>query len=99
MIYLLPTFSIGVDGLIHDSRRELLTDCRGYDLLLVDGTITGTFFDTFEFFDNIHAFGDFTEDGVVHVKPRGGRGGDKKLTTISAWACVGHSENTCFIEL
>ena len=70
---------------------ELLADCRGYNLLLVDGTITCTFFDTFEFFDDIHAFGDFTEDGVVHVKPRSGCGGDEELAAISSWTCIGHS--------
>ena len=70
---------------------ELLADCRGYDLLVVDGAITGTFFYTFEFFDDIHAFGDFTEDGVSHVKVRSGYGSNKKLATISAWACVSHS--------
>ena len=71
--------------------EELLADCRGYDLLVVDGAITGTFSDTFEFFDDIHAFGDFTEDGVVHVKPRCGCGSDKKLAAISSWTCIGHS--------
>ena len=82
---------VGVGGPIHDPLRELLADCRGYDLLLIDGAISSTFFDTFELLDDIHAFGDFTEDGVVHVKPRSGCCGDKKLATISAWACVGHS--------
>ena len=68
------------------------------DLLIFDRAVTCTFFHTFESIDDIHAVDDFTEDGVVHVKPRSRYGGNEELTAIGAWACIGHGQQTWSVK-
>ena len=67
--------------------------------MLLYGTVTCTFFDAFEFFDDIHALDDFTEYRVVHVQPRSCCCSDEKLATVGARTRVSHGENACFVEL
>ena len=99
--YIFETFSNPneVFVIIHDPLHELFADSRGNDLLLFNGTVTCTFFNAFEFFDDIHTLDDFTEDCVVHVQPGSCCGSDEKLAAVGVRTCVSHGENACFIEI
>ena len=72
--------------------RILLADYCGDDLLLVDWAVTRSFFNRFQFLDHIHTVGDFAENGVIHVQPWSGGGGDKELAAIRPGSSVGHGE-------
>ena len=77
---------------------RLLADGCADDLLFFNGAVAGAFLDAFEFFHDVHAFSDFAEDGVVHVEPWGGCGGDEELAAVGAGAGVGHGEKSWLIK-
>lgn len=49
---------------------------------------------TFDFFNNIHAFNNLTEDNVFVVQPSGLDGTDEELRTVGVGTSVGHGQNT-----
>ena len=52
-----------------------------------------------DFFYDILAFHDFTEDGVLAGEPIGGSNGDEELRSIRIRACIGHGQLAGNIEL
>ena len=52
-----------------------------------------------DFVDDVLAFNDFAEDGVLAGEPGGGRDGDEELAAVGVGAAVGHGEFAGFVEL
>lgn len=73
---------------------SLLANRRLEDRLGLNGTIHRTGLCLFNLFHNVVPGDDLTENGVVHVKPRGFRGGDKKLAAVCSRAGICHRQKS-----
>ncbi len=79
--------------------RSVLLNGSFDDVLLVDGLVAGVAAGVFDFGDDVHAGGHLAKNGVLHVEPGAGHGGDEELRTVGAGASVGHGEEAGLVEL
>src|SRR5271167_4574426 len=62
------------------------------------GAVHAVAVDFADLFDDVVAFDDFSEDGVLAGEPAGVGYGDEELAAVGVGACVGHGELALLLE-
>ena len=76
-----------------------LKDGAADDLLGLSGSVAGELSASLNGVNDVHAFTDGTEHGVVAVEPRRGNRGEEELGATGVSTSVGHGEDTGLVVL